>query len=268
VHQELFAALGLEEPEDTPVSPAEAVAELEPTETECDAPVEQEAMSEWRATWEQQPAGEQQLVEAGSGPEAAAYAPEEAASEASPASEPIVGDEEAEAESETEETAYAEEQKTSEASDETEPTVADEEAQAECETEETVYSEEEMAAEASQAGQDFGDERPSDDGNSALYEGDVELTIPPPVALDRLLQLHKNLKQIPEVKVTNLHRSTDKGLRIELELSSPIALLDMLKDFPEVQGVYDAPRQAESAGKGRWSKARAALNKITVSVKE
>ena len=225
-------------------------------------------MSDWLETWEQQPASEQEAVEGDNEPEAADYVSEETASNASQASELIVENEQAEADSEIEETPSAEEVTTAEASDDTEPTAAEEEAQAECESEETVHAENEVAAEASQAAEDCGDEGRSEDGGSLLYEGDVELNIPPPVALDRLLQLHKNLKQIPEIKVTNLHRSSDKGLRIELELSEPVPLLAMLKDFPEVQEVCDAPGQAVSAGKGRWSKARAALNRITVSVKE
>jgi len=63
----------------------------------------------------------------------------------------------------------------------------------------------------------------------------VELTIPPPVGLDRMLQLHKNLRHIPQIEVMNLGVSRDKGITIRLFLDTPLPLLKVLGDFPEVE---------------------------------
>ncbi len=94
---------------------------------------------------------------------------------------------------------------------------------------------------------------PAPEDTSALYDGTVELTIPPPVGLDRMLQLHKHLRSIPQVEVLNLGVSADKGITIRLLLQVPTPLIQVLGELPEVESVQEAGkvnsgRQAGKAG--------------------
>jgi F0F1-type ATP synthase membrane subunit b/b' len=71
-------------------------------------------------------------------------------------------------------------------------------------------------------------------GDSDLFDGTIELVLPPPVVLDRMLQLHKHLKQIPHVDVLNLGGSVDKGITIRILADSPVPLVKAIGDFDEV----------------------------------
>lgn len=71
------------------------------------------------------------------------------------------------------------------------------------------------------------------------YDDTVELVLPPPVALDRMLKLHKHLKKDSRVKVVDLKGSLDKGVRIKLLVQAHTPLLSMLASLPEVERVSD-----------------------------
>jgi len=77
------------------------------------------------------------------------------------------------------------------------------------------------------------------DRYSVLYQGTVELAVPPPVGLNRMLQLHKHLKQTPKLEVMNLGGSVDKGITIRLHLETPTPLLKILEDLDEVKNASD-----------------------------
>ncbi len=72
-----------------------------------------------------------------------------------------------------------------------------------------------------------------------LFDGTIELALPPPVALDRMLQLHKHLKETPHIDVLNLGGSVDNGITIRILLDSPIPLLKILEDLPGTDGVAE-----------------------------
>jgi vacuolar-type H+-ATPase subunit H len=73
----------------------------------------------------------------------------------------------------------------------------------------------------------------------ASYDDTVELALPPPIALDRMLKLHKYLKKDSRVKVVDLKGSLDKGVRIKLLVQDHTPLLSMLAALPEVEKVSD-----------------------------
>jgi len=73
----------------------------------------------------------------------------------------------------------------------------------------------------------------------ASYDDTVELALPPPLALDQMLKLHKYLKKNPRVKVVDLKGSLDKGVRIKLLVQAHTPLLSMLAALPEVEKVSD-----------------------------
>jgi len=84
-----------------------------------------------------------------------------------------------------------------------------------------------------------GGERSAQNPDANLFDGTVELALPPPVALDRMLQLHKHLKETPHIDVLNLGGSVDNGITIRILLDSPIPLLKILEGFPEADGVTE-----------------------------
>lgn len=73
----------------------------------------------------------------------------------------------------------------------------------------------------------------------ALYEGTVEIAMPPPISLYQMLQLHERLRPIPNVRVLNLGGSVEKGITIRLLLEAPTPLVKLLKGMPEVEKAID-----------------------------
>ena len=70
-----------------------------------------------------------------------------------------------------------------------------------------------------------------------LYQGDVELRILSPFALARVLQLHRQLKEDPQIEVKSFAVSANEGVRVELHLSTSIPLLRILGALDEVKNV-------------------------------
>ena len=73
----------------------------------------------------------------------------------------------------------------------------------------------------------------------ASYDDTVELALPPPIALDQMLKLHKHLKKNSRVKVVDLKGSLDKGVRIKILVQAHTPLLSMLAALPEVEKVSE-----------------------------
>jgi len=80
------------------------------------------------------------------------------------------------------------------------------------------------------------DDQPED---PALYQGNIELVIPPPVGLDRVMQLHKDLKHIENVDVLNFGGSVDKGITIKMISHVPAKLLEVISTMDGVENVMD-----------------------------
>jgi len=73
-----------------------------------------------------------------------------------------------------------------------------------------------------------------------LYQGDVELRISSPFTLARVLQLHRQLKEDPQIEVKSFAVSANEGVRVELHLSTSIPLLRILGALDEVKNVSSA----------------------------
>ena len=86
--------------------------------------------------------------------------------------------------------------------------------------------------------------------SATLYEGNVELIVPPPLGLDKMLQLHKHLRNIPNAKVLNLGVASDKSITVRLLLESPTPLLSILEDLPEVESAADDQHAVEATKPG------------------
>jgi FixJ family two-component response regulator len=92
-----------------------------------------------------------------------------------------------------------------------------------------------------------------------LYNGTIELAILPPVSLQQVLQLHEDLRPITQMNVLNLGGSVDKGITIRINVETPIPLLKMLRDLPEVEKASDEleePERIVPARQGEGSKVR------------
>jgi len=255
VHQEMLSTLGLEDIDETTATPMEEATTPEPSEPVATAIAEAESQTD--ELQEQQPAIEHEEAEAESELEATAYAQEEASTAESEGIQPAIEQEEAEAESEIEATAYAQEEASTAESEGIQPAIEQEEAEAESELEATAHAQEEASTAESEGIQPAIEQEEAKQESPPLYEGTVELKIPPPIPFDRMLQLHKNLKRIPEIGVTNVQRLGDKGLTMELRLQSPIPLLKIIGNLPEVEKVLDdALSGAEGTALARRAKAK------------
>ena len=92
-----------------------------------------------------------------------------------------------------------------------------------------------------------------------LYSGTIELAILPSVSLQQVLQLHEDLRPITQMNVLNLGGSVDRGITIRINIETPISLLKMLRELPEVEKASDEleePEKIVPARQGEGSKVR------------
>jgi len=101
-----------------------------------------------------------------------------------------------------------------------------------------------------------------------LYEGTVELVIPPPIGLDRMLQLHKHLRNIPNIEVLNLGVSADKSITIRVTLEDPTPLRSILEGLPEVDMAADAPQDDAMTTSTKKTGEKAPVKRIIVTTKK
>ena len=77
------------------------------------------------------------------------------------------------------------------------------------------------------------------DGNP-VYQGRLKIDIAPPVDIDQLNNLEHNLQKTPNVQVIVKGGTEDGSAWIEIELSKPTSLLDILRKLPGVKDVVGA----------------------------
>ena len=68
-----------------------------------------------------------------------------------------------------------------------------------------------------------------------MYEGEIELTIVPPVGLALLSEIHNELDKISEAKVLQTVGSWDKSTSIKVLLEKPMPLAQILTRIPGVE---------------------------------
>jgi vacuolar-type H+-ATPase subunit H len=101
-----------------------------------------------------------------------------------------------------------------------------------------------------------------------LYQDMVELTLPPPIPLDHMLKLHKQLKNTPNVKVMELTGSLDKGVAIKLFLMAPTPLADIIKAIPEVEKVTEGLHEKKPVHAGRQKDSEPTPHTIVIKMKK
>ena len=112
-------------------------------------------------------------------------------------------------------------------------------------------------------GQEEGEEKES----PALYRGTVEVAIPPPVAMSKMLKVHKRLTKTHQINVLAVAGSAGKGIVIRLFLRSPTPLIDMLEDLPEVEEAAATMKQAAKTYPPQHRAGEPAVSRIVVTIK-
>lgn len=109
--------------------------------------------------------------------------------------------------------------------------------------------------------------QPQEGSDESLFDGTVELALPPPVALDRMLQLHKHLKETPHVDVLNLGGSVDNGITIRILVDSPLPLLKILQELPEADHVAEELPGDKKAVPSRDGAANGHVRRVVITAK-
>jgi cell division septum initiation protein DivIVA len=112
-----------------------------------------------------------------------------------------------------------------------------------------------------------GQEGEGKEENSELYDGTVELVIPPPVAPTRLLKLVRQLRRTRQISILNLDVSLAKGARIKLFLRTRIPLLKILEAIPEVEKVSGELKKANGAHNYPQTRDELSAKSILVQIK-
>ena len=99
---------------------------------------------------------------------------------------------------------------------------------------------------AKQQTQPNNEEKTKENEDLDLYDGTIELAMLPPVSLQQMLQVHQYLRHMQQVKVLNLGGSVDKGITIRVYLETPVPLLKILRDLPDVERVSAESAEPES----------------------
>ena len=70
--------------------------------------------------------------------------------------------------------------------------------------------------------------------NGGLYQGAIEIHFAPPVDLALVFQLHNRLTQFPDIKLVRSVGSWDQGTSLVLSVEKPLAIMNILAEFPKV----------------------------------
>jgi len=101
-----------------------------------------------------------------------------------------------------------------------------------------------------------------------IYEGIVELVITPPLWLDVMLQLHRHLRDIPNIEISNLGVSAGNSMAIRVSLENPTPLRKMLEDLPEVEATAEARGDAGVLPSTKKTGETALVRRIIVTTKK
>ena len=101
-----------------------------------------------------------------------------------------------------------------------------------------------------------------------LYDGTVELVIPPPIAPTRLLKFGRQLRHTRQIRVVGLKGSLSQGIRIRLFLRTRIPLLKLLEAIPEVEKVSGELKKADAAHNPAQTRDELSAKSILVRIKK
>jgi hypothetical protein len=70
-----------------------------------------------------------------------------------------------------------------------------------------------------------------------MFEGTVEVLVPPPIEQARTMGLHRHLKAAPQVESVDVRVSGGAGITITVVLREPTRLLRVLRSSPDVETI-------------------------------
>lgn len=73
--------------------------------------------------------------------------------------------------------------------------------------------------------------------SEALYAGEVELVLPPPIVLANVLKLNRHLKATKRIRTIGVEASRSAGITLKVHLLKPTQLVKVLEALPEVSAV-------------------------------
>jgi hypothetical protein len=119
---------------------------------------------------------------------------------------------------------------------------------------------------APEEGPDAEPESTPQPAETSLYEGEVQLRIPPPVSLHGLMALHRQLKENPDIQVGDVTGSAEDGASLELHLPTRVPLLKLLESLHGVERVsHVRDSDSECSADGDMEKSLASTIQLTVS---
>ena len=113
-------------------------------------------------------------------------------------------------------------------------------------------------------GQEGGDKEET----SKLYDGTVELMLPPPIAPTRLLKFGRQLRHTSQVRFIGLSGSLTQGIRIRLFLRSRIPLVKILEAISEVDKVSGELKKADAVRNSPATRDELSVKNILVRLKQ
>lgn len=102
---------------------------------------------------------------------------------------------------------------------------------------------------------------PAYEGN---FDGEVDISLVPPVELSVMAKVYAVLQQKPEIKILRTIGSYDKGNTITVFLEKPLPLVSILTEIPDVEASVDTSRKRGTATPGTDGKE---VRKSTISLK-
>jgi FixJ family two-component response regulator len=87
---------------------------------------------------------------------------------------------------------------------------------------------------------------PQKEEKLVLYNGVVEVSFSRPVSLHQILKLYNHLKSVRQVDILNVLGSANEDVTIKILLETPIPLIKILRDLPEVEEISDGSQDAEN----------------------
>ncbi len=78
------------------------------------------------------------------------------------------------------------------------------------------------------------------DEENQTYEGRLKIDIAPPADREQVASLEKDIVKTASIQVLDKGTAEDGSAWVELEVSKPTRLIDVLKDIPSVKDVVGA----------------------------
>jgi vacuolar-type H+-ATPase subunit H len=105
------------------------------------------------------------------------------------------------------------------------------------------------------------------DETSSLFQGTIEIALPPPIGFEEMIDFHRQLKGVSGLDVLNLGGSVDKGITIRAYLASPTPLLQVLREIPVVGDVSEELPGTSTRVPGRREGEHPPIRRIIVTTR-